>query len=320
MLMATDSKNNPIHLHRRQWRDCRYVYPVISRRAGGLSIGVNLNLDKRCNFSCVYCQVDRHKLRPAEKLDLELLEYELKLAMDEAVSGRLWQEPGFAETPAELRRINDIAFSGDGEPTCLADFDKAVAVAARVKKDFARPDVKLIVITNATLLASPQVKRAMPILNESNGQIWAKLDAGTQEYFELVDRPAGKLKLDRIIDGIKSLACRQGGVTGRPVCEMIIQTLFLKLKGQGPADAEIEAYCGRLNEIVSAGGRIAMVQLHTIARPPACATALPLADAELDRTAAKVRSLVPAVPIGVYYGRAAGAERGESPARQERPC
>src|ERR1041384_5902109 len=45
--------------HSRSWRENRYVYPVVSRRSKGLSIGVNLNPDKVCNFDCIYCCVDR---------------------------------------------------------------------------------------------------------------------------------------------------------------------------------------------------------------------------------------------------------------------
>ena len=45
--------------HPRSFEANRYVYPVLSRRAGGISIGVNLNVDKVCNFHCVYCQVSR---------------------------------------------------------------------------------------------------------------------------------------------------------------------------------------------------------------------------------------------------------------------
>ena len=56
--------------HRRVWRDFDYCYPVISRRSRGVSLGVNLNPDKVCNFDCVYCEVDR--LTPAKRKDLDL--------------------------------------------------------------------------------------------------------------------------------------------------------------------------------------------------------------------------------------------------------
>ena len=35
--------------------DNRFVYAVISSRAHGLSLGVNLNPDKLCNYDCLYC-------------------------------------------------------------------------------------------------------------------------------------------------------------------------------------------------------------------------------------------------------------------------
>ena len=60
----------PVSAHPRNFEANRYVYPVLSRRAGGISIGVNLNLDKICNFHCVYCQVDRGE--PGEKEFVEL--------------------------------------------------------------------------------------------------------------------------------------------------------------------------------------------------------------------------------------------------------
>jgi wyosine [tRNA(Phe)-imidazoG37] synthetase (radical SAM superfamily) len=34
-----------------------YVYPVVSRRAGGVSVGINLNVNNACNWRCIYCQV-----------------------------------------------------------------------------------------------------------------------------------------------------------------------------------------------------------------------------------------------------------------------
>ena len=114
--------------HRRQWRSCLYVYPVVARRSHGLSIGVNLNPDKRCNFSCVYCQINRGIRRDLHEVELSFLADELHMALDEAVSGRIWHEKRFFQTPEPMRRINDIALSGDGEPTCLGNFDQAVRI------------------------------------------------------------------------------------------------------------------------------------------------------------------------------------------------
>ena len=45
--------------HERRWADNLYVYAVVSRRSHGVSVGINLNPGKECNFDCIYCQVDR---------------------------------------------------------------------------------------------------------------------------------------------------------------------------------------------------------------------------------------------------------------------
>src|SRR5208337_2924275 len=79
--------------HSRSFEDNRFVYAVVSRRSGGLSIGVNLNPEKSCNFDCVYCQVDRTvRGGPAlRKGDLPQLAAELDEMVELAVSGRLFE-------------------------------------------------------------------------------------------------------------------------------------------------------------------------------------------------------------------------------------
>ena len=280
--------------HRRQWRHCLYVYPVISRRARGLSIGVNLNPDKRCTFSCVYCQINRRVHRGLTGVDLDILRDELHLAMEEAVSGRLFHEPRFNTTPQGLRRLNDIAFSGDGEPTCLENFDEAVRAAAEVQDGFQRDDVKLVVITNATHLRSPQMQRALGVLDAHHGEIWAKLDAGTEAFFRRVNRPRDGLTLEHVTADITAVARE------RPV---VIQTLLFRQDGAPPPAAEIEAYIARLRGMRDAGGQLRLVQLHTVARPPAEASVAALPDADLEAIAEHVRAELPDVSVETYPGQ-----------------
>ncbi len=290
--------------HRRQWRRCRYVYPVISRRAKGLSVGVNLNLEKGCNFSCVYCQIDRHVSRGLRGVDVRMLTGELREAMTAATSGEIWREPRFVDTPEALRRINDIAFSGDGEPTCAANFPGAVAAAANVREEFGADDVKIVVITNASRLDSDEVRRALPMLDDNNGEIWAKLDAGTEDRFRRINRPHPQMTLQRVVDNILGVAL------GR---EVVIQTLWFRLDGEAPPMEEIDAYCGRLRGIIGNGGQVRLIQLHTIARSPAEACAVALSDAELSTVAEQVRASLPGVPIETYGGAdvpSQGAEQG----------
>ena len=195
--------------HPRSFDDNRFVYPVVSRRSGGVSIGVNLNPEKYCNFDCVYCQVDRTVRGGSvlRKVDLPQLAGELDEMVDLAVSGRLFAGTRFATTPAEYRRLNDIAFSGDGEPTASPIFDEVVELCADVRRRRGLDDVKLVLITNATLLQRERVRRALEVLDANNGEIWGKLDAGTEDYYQAVDRT--KVKLAEVLENLV-IAARRG--------------------------------------------------------------------------------------------------------------
>src|SRR5204863_8907786 len=103
--------------HPREFRQNTYVNPVLSRRSGGVSVGINLNPDKACNFDCIYCQVDRTKTPQERFVGLPRLLSELEQVLRGlAGDGHLWSDPEFAAIPSDKRHISDIAFSGDGEP------------------------------------------------------------------------------------------------------------------------------------------------------------------------------------------------------------
>lgn len=276
--------------HARRWRDFVYCYPVISRRSAGLSIGINLNPDKACNFDCVYCQVDRTTPAAVRKVDLEAVRVELGALIHAAQEGSLWTAPPFDAVPADQRVIRDLAFSGDGEPTTFPRFAEAVALAAELRRAARLDEAKIVLITDACYLTRPDVAAGLRILDAHNGEIWAKLDAGTEAYFREVDRP--NVSLAHVLENILA-AARE-----RPI---VIQSLFMRLHGAGPPDGEVTAYCDRLNEILAGGGRLKLIQLYTIARRTAEAYATPLADAELDRLGELVRARV-AAPVDVYYG------------------
>ena len=290
--MTTTPLTRLFHAHSRSFEDNRFVYAVVSRRSGGVSIGVNLNPDKYCNFDCVYCQVDRTVpgARVLRKLDLPQLREELDEMVELAAGGALFESPRFSATPPEYRRLNDIAMSGDGEPTVSPIFDEVAQICADVRAAHGLEDVKLVLITNATMLQQPRVAKALEIFDANNGEIWGKLDAGTEDYYQIVDRT--EVKLVEVIENLIVTARK------RPI---VIQSLFMRLDGAPPPQAEQLAYCDRLNEIVAAGGRIKHVQIHTIARPPAESFATPLENAEVDALADLVRGST-GLKVGVYYG------------------
>ena len=276
--------------HERRWADNLYVYAVVSRRSRGVSVGVNVNPGKECNFDCLYCQVDRAVAPRVRKVDLARLGAELEDVLKAAMDGSLFQAPPFDALPPDNRTVRDIAFSGDGEPTTYPGFRDAVAIAADARRRFGLESTKIVLITDAAYLARPAVREALALMDENNGEIWAKLDAGTEEYFRLVDRPNVTLRhvLDNILDAARV----------RPV---VIQSLFMRVDGQPPDEVQLQAYCDRLNELTAAGGRLKAIQLYTIARKPAEPRVTPLADEELDRVAAFVKARV-AAPIDVFYG------------------
>lgn len=275
-----DSRLQLYTRHERSWQNNRFVYPVISRRSKGLSIGVNLNPDKACNFDCIYCCVDRTAPPITTEVDLSQVRKELDHLLDLSLSGRLFEQPPFDQTPPELRRINDVAFSGDGEPTSFNRFGQACRIAAELIDSHNARDIKIIVITNATLLQRPAVEEALGFLDNHNSEIWAKLDAGTETYYRTVDRAC--IPLTRVLKNILSAGRR------RPI---IIQSLFMKINGQPPDEAEIDAYIQQLTELTRQGCQIKLVQVYTTARTAAEASVTPLDDAAIDAIGHRIRQI-----------------------------
>jgi wyosine [tRNA(Phe)-imidazoG37] synthetase (radical SAM superfamily) len=272
--------------HPRHWENFKYVYPVLSRRSHGISIGLNVNPDKVCNFDCIYCQVDRTTPATVTKFDLAVAEEELR----EILKVDFVQHPPFDSVPKDKLRINDIALSGDAEPTTLRNFSQTIEMIARVKP----AGVKIVLITDAGGLDRPDVKRGLEIMDTNDGEVWAKLDAGTEDYFKLINRT--KIPFQRILKNVAACAKARA---------VVIQSLFMKVHGLAPSDAEIGAYCQRLREI----GNIKLVQVYTIARKamtmvdgvPAWQFVTALSNVEVDAITQRVRNEA-GVPADSFYG------------------
>jgi wyosine [tRNA(Phe)-imidazoG37] synthetase (radical SAM superfamily) len=244
-------------------------------------VGLNLNPDQRCNFDCIYCQVDRRSPLSFKELEPEVLLQELDETLDQVTSGALYRVGQFATVPAHLRRLNDIAFSGDGEPTAAAEFQRVVEDVAALKRRRGLEQVKLILITNATMFHRPRVKAGLEILDANQGEIWAKLDAGTGSYYRSIDRSS--VPFDQILANLLDAARR------RP---LVIQSLFLTLDRERPSGSAIDAYVQRLADLIADGGKIASVQVYTVARRPADERVGPLPAVDLERIGATIRQRV----------------------------
>lgn len=276
--------------HSRSHAENRFIYPVISRRSGGLSIGVNLNPDKVCNFDCIYCQVDRRRESEVRFVELPRLRAELDQMLEAAVSGQIFLDGPLLGTPKSLQVLRDIAFSGDGEPTTFRNLDEIFEKCVGVKNQHNLSDLKMVLITNASMFHRSRVQRALEIFDENRGEIWAKLDAGTEDYYKLVERTT--IPFQRILDNLTQAALR------RPI---VIQSLFMRIDGEPPNQNERLAFCGRLSDIRRVGGKLKEVQLYTVARRPAVSSVTALSNAELDDLAALVRETTQ-LPVSVYYG------------------
>jgi wyosine [tRNA(Phe)-imidazoG37] synthetase (radical SAM superfamily) len=240
----------------RSFLNNRFVYLVLSQRARGLSIGVNLNPDQRCSFNCVYCEVSRTRKEPERFVDIETMSAELKSLLRRVQTGKAGELPGFHNLPAELLQLKEVALSGDGEPTLCPNFRAVVEAVVRLRCGRKLPCFKIVLITNTTGLDLPEVQRGLELLAGLD-EIWVKLDAGTQAYMNKINRPDVKL---RKVMGNILLVARE-----RPV---VVQSLFASIDGEDPPQREITQYVHRLQELKAAGAQISLVQVYSAHRPP----------------------------------------------------
>lgn len=235
--------------HNRDVSGYRYIYPVVSRRAGGVSIGINLNVNNACNWRCIYCNVPNLTRGAPPPIDLVLLEKELRAFLDNILHGDFMQQQ---VSPSD-RQLKDIAFSGNGEPTSTPEFPLIVRLVTQVLKEVnLLGNIRIRLITNGSMMHKPEVLSSIEQLAEINGEIWFKLDAGTQ---------AGIARINDVnIDPSSHLQrLRQCA----HACPTFIQTCVFALDGAAPSEQEIEAY---LMQVAQVKDVIQGIHLYGIAR------------------------------------------------------
>ncbi|HET7776342.1 MAG TPA: radical SAM protein [Azospira sp.] len=281
--METPAQPLTVTDHRRDSAGLTYVYPVVSRRAGGVSIGINLNPNNACNWACVYCQVPDLTRGGPPPIDLELLERELGALLDDVLTGDFMARA----VPPEARHLMDIAFSGNGEPTSAPEFPAAVALVQRLLAARQLGD-KLVVrlITNGSLLHRPEVQRGIETLGAMGGEVWFKVDRAMTEGME---RANGTRQ-----DPAKVLAnLRRCG----ELAATWVQTCLFRQDGEAMGEEELAAYLALLEQ---ARDSLRGVHLYGLARPslqPGAERLGRLAPDELEAVAERIRSLGLAVSV-----------------------
>lgn len=236
--------------------------PVHSRRLGN-SLGINLlsNDKKICNFECVYCECGWRD-------DTVQNSYPGVPAFREELEHKL------TELSTYHTQLDHITFAGNGEPTLHREFGAIVDVTVALRDEY-YPEAKISVLSNATMARNPKVFGA---LKKVDYRIM-KLDAGTEETYQRIDQPVGRMTLDDVTGQLKLF---RG--------DLYIQTLFLRGEYRGrvidnTTDAEISAWIERLKDI-----QPAKVMVYGVDRETPASGLEKLEHDELSAIAEKVRT------------------------------
>ncbi len=272
--------------HSRDSVGMTYVYPVVSRRAGGVSVGINLNPNNACNWRCIYCQVPDLKRGTAPKIDLALLELELRTFLHELLHGSFMQK----HVPLAARRINDIALSGNGEPTSAKEFEQVIALIAHVRSQFELPqDLKLVLITNGSLINRATVQAGLHHMARLNGEVWFKLDSITLEGRQRINNT--HISLKQVNNHLRIAAS---------LCPTWLQTCIFQINGTPPTDKESDAYLRFITRLLEDAVPVKGVLLYGLARPsmqPEAPMLSKVSEAWMQSFAEKIRALGLAVKL-----------------------
>jgi len=230
----------------------RYVYPVISRRAGGVSLGINLNPNNACNWHCAYCQVPDLIRGSAPDIDLQQLHDEMTTMLTSMCHGDFMQK----HVAENMRKLCDVAISGNGEPTSCRSFDAVVEVMVDVLQDFdLLGNIPLRLISNGSYVHKQHVQAGLKRMAQYAGEVWVKMDAATHEGIARING----------VHASPDLLIRQVKVVAK-CCPTWIQTCMLAWDKEPPADHEISAYLELLKKMKGQGG-LQGVLLYGLARP-----------------------------------------------------
>ena len=221
----------------------KYIFgPVPSRRLG-VSLGVDVVPLKTCTFDCVYCQLGVTKNKTIDRqafVSKANVINELKEALD-----------------VEANRIDFVTFSGSGEPTLNSEIGEMIEQI----KTFT--NVPIAVLTNGSLLYRDDVRKDLCKAD----LVVPSLDAITEDILLRVNRPHKSLKLDMIIEGLKTFSQEFQG-------KIWLEIMLIK---------NINDDINELKHLANLiqGIKLNKIHLNTVVRPPAEEFALSITREEM---------------------------------------
>jgi len=249
----------------------RIIYgPVRSRRLGW-DLGLNaspINY-KLCSFNCVYCQygwTDVCTMNIDDRLGDFPTPDDFKKALEDALR--------------ENKEINNITFSGNGEPTLHPQFEELVDIAKQLKEDYF-PEAKLGILSNSSTINIEKIHRALTKLDFRI----MKLDVGNLETLRKINQPCRAVDYEAILSGLKSLE------------KVTLQTMFVDGPIRNIGDQEVNEWIERVGEI-----QPMKTQIYSLHRPPAESSLQEVPAEKLEAIAARTLK-VTGVPVEVIIAK-----------------
>lgn len=231
-------------LHNFNYKNYRYVYPVVSRRLGGLSIGINLV--NQCNWDCVYCDAPKERLIGVSyhNVDLKLFKKELDFILGQVIN------EGFGRN-----EFKSITIAGNGEPTLSDDLGEVFKTISELRQKYnIGANVKTLLITNGSRLGEKRLQDAIRFLSTINGEVWFKIDSIVETSIKAINRcRVNSVEVMRAIEIVSK------------ICPLYIQTCFFKLNNALPTEIETNEYLSFLSAVKD---HILGVFLYTASRKP----------------------------------------------------
>tara|TARA_B110000967_G_scaffold203817_1_gene245152 strand:+ start:602 stop:1441 length:840 start_codon:yes stop_codon:yes gene_type:complete len=204
----------------------KYVYPVVSRRAGGLSLGINLNTNNACNWQCIYCEVPNLVRGKPVPIDLQELENELDYWLDQIVNKSFLRQ--YTKSKTEFK---DIAFSGNGEPTASKQFKDVISILINKINEYKLDKIIIRLITNGSYMANPATQKALSLLSNFNREVWFKIDQTNQEGVKIINQV--NLSKSSVKKNLEA------SLKNNPT---VVQTCLFKLNEELPSLQSLEDY------------------------------------------------------------------------------